>query len=62
MQKALAAIGAVCGFAVWYYGDRYGSWSPGVSGAAAGCGAITAACIACIVWIELHTTKTQEKL
>jgi hypothetical protein len=61
MQKLIAAIGAVGAWGVWYYGDRHGDAHPGVSGSAAGCGIITAACIICYVWIELHTTKTQEK-
>ena len=64
LQIALLAVGAVCGWGVWYYGDRsdYGGGNPGASGAAAGCGMIAAACIIGIVWIELSRTKNQEKL
>ena len=64
MQKTLTGIGAVGGWGVWYYSNCYHPelHTSGYSGAAAGCGVIAAACIVCIVWIELHTTKTQEKL
>ena len=55
LQRILGTVGAVCGWGLWYYGDHNNAASIGYS-------IIVAACIISYVWIELHTTKNQEKL
>lgn len=62
LQKILAVFGVVCAGTVWHFADEHGGAHDGASGGAAGCGIMAAACFICVVWIELKTTKNQEKL
>jgi hypothetical protein len=57
MQKTLALIGVICIILVGFSYSEQGD-----AGATTACGIIAAACIVCIVWIELHhSDKTQQK-